>query len=255
MQIDWWTFAFQAINFLILVWLLKRFLYHPVKEVIRKRETLAEHAMVEAEEQKKEAEAARQRFEDDRAKLTDERQALLKKVHEDLEAERRQCLDQAAEEADQLLNNARHAIDRERKAVLEDIQAQMATLAVDLASTLLQKSGVNASKASILERLERQINALPGQERQRLTKDLAADGAKMTIVTASPLNAEQQAEWTDRLGGCLGGKDRTNFVTETDLLDGAEIRLPHAVITFTWQDQLEKAKELLLNDAPASPRH
>jgi F-type H+-transporting ATPase subunit b len=153
------------------------------------------------------------------------------------------------------LKNARLSIAKERQAVLEDIQAQVATLAVDLASTLLQKSGVSASKTSILERLEQQINALPGPERKRLTKDLAADGAKMTIVTASPLSAEEQTEWTDRLGGSLGGEDRTDFVTEPDILDGAEIRLPHAEITFTWQDRLERTKERLLNDAPASPRH
>ena len=255
MQIDWWTFAFQAINFLILVWLLKRFLYHPVKEVIRKREALAEHAIDEAEEQKKGAEAARRRFEDDRAKLADERQAMLKQVHDDLEAERRQRLDKAAEEAEQLLNEARLSIDKERKAALEEIQAQVATLAVDLASTLLQKSGVSASKSSILEKLEGQIGGLPAAEREQLAEDLAADGGRMTIVTASPLSKGEQTEWSERLGASLGRKDRTSFVTEPDILDGAELRLPHASIIFTWRDQLEKAKEHLLNDAPASRRH
>ncbi|MEZ5931056.1 MAG: hypothetical protein R3F54_03745 [Alphaproteobacteria bacterium] len=254
MQIDWWTFAFQAINFLILVWLLKRFLFLPVKEVIRKREERAEHAIVEAQEREKAAEAARQGFEDDRAKLADERQAMLKKIHDDLEAERRQCLDKAAADADQLLQAARASIAQEREAVLKDIRDQVATLAVDLASTLLQKAGVDASKRSILERLERQIDALPAAERERFAKDLAADGAEMTIVTTSPLSAEEQAEWTDRLGGCLGRKGKAAFVTEPDILDGAELRLPHAVITFTWQDQLAKAKELLLDDAAPSPR-
>ena len=47
MQIDWWTFALQTINFVVLVWLLWRVLYKPVREVIEKRKALAESAFAQ----------------------------------------------------------------------------------------------------------------------------------------------------------------------------------------------------------------
>ena len=77
MQISGWTLVLQAVNFLVLVWLLSRFLYRPVREVVEKRKRLSEQAFADAERQKKDAEVARQSFEEHRAALDKEREELL----------------------------------------------------------------------------------------------------------------------------------------------------------------------------------
>ena len=59
MQIDWWTLLFQIINFLVLIWLLKRFLYHPVQRVLQQRRELVHAATAEAQHSQAQAEAAR----------------------------------------------------------------------------------------------------------------------------------------------------------------------------------------------------
>ena len=48
MQIDWTTFILQIVNFVVLVWLLKRFLYRPVLDAIARRRTAIEQALGEA---------------------------------------------------------------------------------------------------------------------------------------------------------------------------------------------------------------
>ena len=118
MQIDWWTLALQAVNFLVLVWLLWRFLYRPVREVIEKRKQLAEQAFADADKQKSEAEAARQRFEEGRVGLAQERQDMLKKIHEESEVDRRNVLEEARDKADELLEAARESIG-DRPALLK----------------------------------------------------------------------------------------------------------------------------------------
>ena len=45
MRIDWWTFAFQTINVLVLVWLLSRFLFKPVAKIIADRQQAAARLM------------------------------------------------------------------------------------------------------------------------------------------------------------------------------------------------------------------
>ena len=40
MLIDWFTIAAQAVNFLILIWLMKRYLYQPILRAIASREQL-----------------------------------------------------------------------------------------------------------------------------------------------------------------------------------------------------------------------
>ncbi len=252
MQIDWWTLLLQAINFLVLVWLLWRFLYKPVREVIEKRKRLAGEAFAEADRQKQEAEAARQRFEDDRAALAQERQQMLKKSHEDLEKERRQALDDAKRQADELLEDARQAIAKERAAALTEIRRQAAALAVELASDVLRQTQPEGGAGDYMARLEKQLAEMPPEERERLEKDLAEDGAALEVVTAAPLGPEAQSDWARRLAVSLAPEDKIRLAVDPGILGGAELRFPHAVLKFTWADQLRKAKELLQSDEAAS---
>ena len=83
MQIDWWTLALQAVNFLVLVWLLWRFLFRPVKRVIEERKKLADEAFEKAAKKESEAETARARYEEREAALADERQEMLKRLHQE----------------------------------------------------------------------------------------------------------------------------------------------------------------------------
>ena len=252
MHIDWWTFTLQTINFLVLVWLLWRFLYKPAKEVIEKRKQLAEQAFADADKQKGEAEAARQRFEEGRDGLVQERQDILKKVHREVEDEHSKILDEARQEADRLIEAARDTIADEREAVSGEIREQVAGLAVELASKFLRKAGSDVSNDVFLEQLEKLLNELPDTERDRLRKDLADDNAHLTVVTAEPLARKDQERWTNRLNACLGQKDKTDFTIDPGILGGAELHLPHAVLKLTWADQLEKAKELLGQNESAS---
>ncbi|MGD2025727.1 MAG: F0F1 ATP synthase subunit delta [Methyloceanibacter sp.] len=252
MQIDWWTLVLQVINFLVLVWLSWRFLYQPVKEVIQKRKQLAEHAFAEAEKRRAEAESERQRFEESQAGLAQERQEMLKKVHAELEAERIQILDKARASANDILDKAREATAKEREAAMGEIREDVAALAAELASSLLRQAGPGGPDSVLLERLEKQMNGLPDGERERLRKDLEPAGARLTVVTAVPLKANERARWVDQLGACLGHGNKTDFVTDPEILGGVEVRFPHAVLKSTWADHLRKAEEQIRGDESAS---
>jgi ATP synthase F0 subunit b len=252
MQIDWWTLALQGINFLLLVWLLERFLYRPVKEVVAKRKALAQQAFTEAEAAKAEAEAAGRKFDEDRAQLARDRQASLKQLHDDIEAERGKIIEQAKAEADKILKEARAAIAEERAATLSELREEVAALAADMASTLLRKSGSEGLNDTFLRQIEEKLKSLSDDEREGLKSDLAANGANLTVVTAATLAPEDQERWRERIGGLLDRPKDTSFVADPAIIGGAELRFPHAVVKFTWADQLEEAKRELCRDAPPS---
>lgn len=252
MQFDWWTLALQAINFAVLVWLLSRFLYRPVKAVIDKRKALAQQAFVEADKKKAEAEAARKEFEDKSSALAAEREELLKNLHKELDEERSKVLERAKTDAERVVESARRSIEDERKAALKAICEQASALAVELASTLLREAGANATGGTILESLKNKLSGLPDAERAQIKRDLATGSARIQIVTASPLSADEKDGWAKAIGEAIGVEDKTEFTTEPEILGGAELRFPHAVLKFTWADQLEKAKALLDSDDTAS---
>ncbi len=252
MQIDWWTLALQAVNFLVLVWLLARFLYRPVKEVIAKREALAEQAFAEADEEKQAAEAARRRYEDDRAALSEERRDTLKTLHDELGAERVKVLEKAKREADAVVEAARASIAEERRAALRSLREEIASLAAELASSILESAGSGRSSDVALEQLAQQLVDMPDDERARLRDDLSTDGAVLTVATAAPLAPEDRKRWKERLSAGIGPTRAVDFVVDPAILGGAEIRFPHAALKLTWADQLQDAKERLAGDDLAS---
>ena len=102
MLINWFTVIAQAINFLILVWLLKRFLYKPILHAIDEREKGIATQLAEAEAKKAEAQKERDDFQHKNEAFDQERSALLKKATDEANAERQRLLDQARKDADAL---------------------------------------------------------------------------------------------------------------------------------------------------------
>ena len=251
MQISWWTLAIQAVNFLLLVWLLWHFLFRPVRAVIEKRKRLAEEAFQAADAKQAEADAARKRFEAQQADLARERKDLLKKVHEEMAAERDKMLAEAKKSADDMMKTAQDALAEERIAAVADIRRQAADVAVELAGELLKKTGAQPSAGFLLDAVGERLAALPEPDRQALCDDLKPAGANLVVTTAVSLDDDQRAKWSARLRTLLGGEVALKFTTDEALLAGVELHFPHTVIRLTWTDQLDRARKLLGDDEAA----
>jgi len=252
MTINWWTLALQAINFLVLVWLLWRFLYRPVREVIEKRKALSEEAFAKAAAKEADVDAMKQRIEAERAAMAQERQEMLKSTNAELAAERERTLAQTREEAKKLLDAAKETIAKERQAALGELQAQAGQLSIDLASKLLSEIDANALAAACLEKLEARLRAMPADELETLKRDLAPAAGRMVVVTSVPVPEPDQVRWRERFAAFLGPADKIDFAADAAIVGGAELRLPHTRLKFTWADQLKKAGKVLQGDEAAS---
>lgn len=247
MQISWWTIALQAVNFLVLVWLLWRVLYRPVRDIIEARKKVAEDAFVEAENARQAAAAEKERFEKERARLDQEREEVLKKAHDEAAAERAAALEQAKAEAERMREAAQKAADEERAVVLKELRGEIADAAGAMAAELLRKmAGKDIGNVS-LARIEAELDAMPSDELARLRGDLASDGAELTVVTAAPLDPADQENWSTRLTHCMQSQLKPNFISDPEIIGGAELRFPHAVLKFSWAEQLVEAKRSLVS--------
>ena len=110
MLINWFTVFAQAINFLILVWLLKRFLYKPILHAIDEREKGIAAQLADAEAKKAEAQKERDDFQHKNEVFDKERAALLKKATDEANAERQRLLDEARKDADALRTKRQEAL-------------------------------------------------------------------------------------------------------------------------------------------------
>ena len=248
MTVNWWTIALQAINFLVLVWLLTRFLYRPVRRIIEERKALVDQARAEAEKAKSDAETARRHYEEEKAKLTSERQAMLKKTHDELEEDRKKILGAAKAESDKILTAAKASIEDERRDAVQKIKSDVASLAAALAGRLLAASAAGSLSDVFLDTIEAKLKSLPEQERERLMKDLAGKDARLSVVTAAALAADEQKRWSERLSKIFGSTVKLTFRADPEIIGGAKLDFPHASLGFTWADQLQAAETDLLGD-------
>src|ERR1700678_4033464 len=119
MLIDWFTVGAQALNFLILAWLMKRFLYKPVLDAIAAREKLIAAELADAAAKKAEAQKDRDEFQHKNEEFDQQRAALLSKATDEARAERERLIDEARKAAEALsakrqetLRNEAHNLDQ-----------------------------------------------------------------------------------------------------------------------------------------------
>jgi len=170
MHIDWWTLALETINFLILVWLLQRFLYKPVMGIVARRRQEMDAAFADAEDARRQTEAEATTYREKIAAAEAERLDLIQTVHAEMDEERTKMLAEARQEADELLSKQRQAIATERTGALEDLREGAADLAVSLATTLLREAANGSVAETFLERLRQRFLDLSAAEKRAFAR-------------------------------------------------------------------------------------
>lgn len=250
MRIDGWTLTLQAINFLVLVYLLRRFLYRPVSQAIARRKEATEKALAEAAAAKAGADAERTQLAAARAALPAERAQVLAQLQIEVDAERRKAVDTARAEIEAIHVAARGKLADERATAVTELRRHGIELALELAASILRSSASPVVAEVLVEQLADKLSALPADELKRLRAQL--DGSStVEIVTAPELPASAEEHVRARVIQQLGPAARVAFASDDRLIAGAEIRLPTTIIALSWREALDRARAELERDAAA----
>ncbi len=243
MNFSWWTFALQAANFLILVWLLQRFLFKPVKAIVARRKEELSHALTEASAEKESAERLKQEIEAERSQIGTERQKMIDEAQAQLSAERKKEVEEARSEAEKIRDQAAKRLDEERAAASNDLFERTVALATNLAERLLRELDFPSIEQPFLGRVIDYLDRLPAEERAKLISQSSSSALLVTI--AHPLGVQEQSQWHEQLAKRLGADFSITFSADPTLIAGVEITFPHAILRFNWRDSLAAAlKEL-----------
>ena len=242
MNFSWWTFALQAANFLILVWLLQRFLFKPVKGIVARRREEIARTLNEASAEREAAEGLRQEIEARKSQIESERQRLLEKQSVELSAERQKILEQARAEAEKLKAQAATLLQQERAQAMDELFEHSVQLATTLAERLLREIALPSLDHPFLARVLDYLDHLSAADHSTLSSQLGAN--PVVVTTAHPIRVEEEAEWRDGLGKRMGANNIT-FAADPALIAGAKIQFAHGILRFNWRDSLATAKKEL----------
>lgn len=223
MLIDWFTVGAQVLNFLIMVWLLKRFLYHPILDAIDAREQRIAKELADADAKKAEAAKERADFEQKNAAFGKEKASLLAQATAAANTERQRLLDAARQDATELSAKRQENLQQERLNLNQEIsrRARQEVFAIackvlgDLADTRLEERMV----AVFVGRLQ----ALSADEKQALTAALQTAAKPLVVRTTFDLAKSEQTAAAAAIQTLLGADTEIRFETAPDLVSGIEL--------------------------------
>ncbi len=245
MSFSWSTFALQAVNFLVLVWLLKRFLFKPVEAIVVKRKQEISRALAEAAAAREGAERARKDFESRASQIEAHRQTVIDEARAELADERSKMIEAARLEIEKLNSAALKRIDEERDGAAREVFDRSVQIAVSLAQRLLQAFAGPRVEELLLDRVLDHLDHLAAAERAALLAQFGQDGGQLVVSTAYPLASDDESKWRAALDQRLGGRPRIAFAIDQSLIAGAELKFPHAILRFSWRDSLADARREL----------
>lgn len=238
MQFDWWTLALQTINFLILVWLLHRFLYRPVLGIVDTRRAEIDAQYADARKAESEAQADLSRVEADRAGIASERAAALKSAADEAEAASAARLAKAEADAKALLKQTRASLARERTAAQAEARRSAIDIAVAMAQKLLDEFPPELRADAWLDRVEQYLASLSPESRADIAGQLNSGGT-LHIVSAVALPDSVRTKWRARLNRAFDAAPPIDFGVDPTLIAGVELHFPHAVLRFSWRSVLK----------------
>lgn len=235
MTLDWWGLGLQAINVLILVWLLSRVFWRPVAGAITRRQEAAQAMLDEGKTGQAKADAALAEIAETRAGIAAEREAILAEAKATADTVAKAALKDAQTKADAMIAAARTAIDRDRNTARKENATRAAELSVEIAARLLGRFNTPAVQATFLAHLVEGIAEMSASDRTALI----ASADDIEIITATNPQDAERARIEQAVKDALDGTPRVRLVTDPDLIAGLELRSGHFVLHNSWRADLE----------------
>lgn len=134
------TFLYTIVNFILLLFLLKKVLFKPVTEYMERRQRYIEEQIKEAERNSEEAAVLRDRYISSMKNVKTEAEELIGKAIKQGEESKQEIVEEAKKESQRLVERAKREITLEKARAIEELRSETASLAVLAASQILEKN-------------------------------------------------------------------------------------------------------------------
>ena len=251
MRIDWWTLALQTFNVLILTWILARFFFRPIMNIVAKRQEETKKILADAALARQEGTDVRREAVKARAEFASEREKLLAEARNAAQAEKQNLLEQFSKEVVKLNSEAKAAIAREQAAAEQAIVDHATDISIEIARRLLARFPDRDILHAFVDQICREVHALPSEVRDNLIS-AAANAHPIEVLTATPVSGEEMQQVVDALKEAFGLELSLAFRSDPAILAGLELHSQNAVMRNSWRADLERIRKELNRDQHAS---
>jgi F-type H+-transporting ATPase subunit b len=258
MLIDWFTVGAQALNFLILVWLMKRFLYQPVLHAIDDREKRIATELANADAKTAEAQKEHDEFQHKNEEFDKQRAALLTKATDEAQAERQRLLDEARKAAVALSSKRQETLSNEEQKLHQAIRLRTQQEVFAIARKALGDLATVSLEERLAEVFSRRLREMDGKAKEGLAHAIKTASEPAVVRSTFNLPPEQRAAIQNALNETFSGEIHVRFETAPALISGVELTTNGQKVAWSIADYLSSmengASDLLKERAQAEAK-
>lgn len=243
MLIDWFTVGAQALNFLILVWALKHFLYQPILHAIDEREKRIAGQLADAEAKQAEAQKEQADFQHKNEQFDQERAELLKKATDEVNTEAERLKEEARKSAEASAKKREEALRTEAQNLSEAITRQTQAEVFAITRKALADLATSSLEERMGEVFNRRLRELATPAKAALGQALKSSPEPALLRSAFELPPEQRAAIQNALNVTFSAEVKVRFETAPDLVCGIELSSNGQKVAWSIADYLKSVEQ------------
>lgn len=255
MHLNWFTVIAQVINFLILVWLLKRYLYKPILNAVDEREKKITSQLKDAEAKKAEANREKDEFNKKNDAFDQQKKEMTDKAVAETEKERQKLLEEARNEADALRAKLEKTLEEMRQNIDRDIAQRVQQQVFAISGKALNDLASVSLEEQIISIFLKRLNGLSDAEKVQFIAAFKSGNTPVVVRSAFDLTAMQKAEIESSFDKLSGIKNQFQFKTDNELISGIELTANGFKLTWSiagYLGSLQKNLSESLKEEPNS---
>ena len=193
MGIDLVTLIAQIINLVVLIWLMKRFLYQPVLKMISERQALIDAEIKKAHQARQEALLQEAQYTKKVADFDAKRSLMMSEAHQEVEAFKQKILDESKQAISYSRKNWQTELEQEKQSFDAGLQVAIIKNFKLFASDALKDMAGIELTSLVLDKFKEKVQKISKAERKKILENILKN-KKIIIFTDSKLEAEKKNE-------------------------------------------------------------
>ncbi len=243
MLIDWFTVFAQIVNFLILIALLKFFLYGRIIKAMDEREEKIKSRFREAEQEKQDAAREAEKLRKETEELESQREKLLADAKEEAEKKKRDLIRQTRSEIENLKEKWLESLDKEKESFFRDLRRMVADEVFAISRRTLKDLANAEIEEQIIESFLGLIESMDQKEREELADSIKRKGNGIVVRSSFEMPSPLRQKVTRALRMLVSEDFDVKYEEDSDLILGVEIRTPDRKLAWSVENYIEALQE------------
>lgn len=236
---NWWTFVFEIINFAVVVFILYRLLFKPVREILAKREEAIELSRSEIEKGKRDVQNLKVELDGRLKELEEIKRATIEEARVEALKNRERILNETKIEVDRERERMRRQIENERNKLYEEIKEKSIDISAELSERIISSVVDKGMNETLVDRVLEKIRDLPEGEKTKIV-DPSKKICLLQVTSSHPLPEGSIAKIKNTVGSAFNCIPDIQYHEVPELICGVLIRINSKIFDSTIKGNIDR---------------